>query len=233
MTEESGYTGVDILRALENAHRYNALLLSIILEHVGKAKSVVDFGAGTGTFAKLLRSQKFDVTCVEADPFLRSELAKTGFEALPDLAAVPDQSVSFVFSLNVFEHIADDGAVLKTLHRKLDANGRLLIYVPAFEVLWTSLDDKVEHYRRYTRQGLKRLLRSCGYEVERCRYVDSVGFVAALAFKVLGNKQGDLSPTAIRLYDKYVVPVSRLCDVLFQYFCGKNVYIVGVKEPVR
>jgi SAM-dependent methyltransferase len=221
------YTGLDTLRALEEAHHYNALLVELIVKNAASQKTLIDFGAGIGTFARLLTIRGFHVVCIEPDAFLRAELSRNGLDASSDLDVLPDESSKFVFSLNVLEHIADDAATLRAIHSKLEKSGRLVIYVPAFEMLWSSLDDKVKHHRRYTRSGLKRLVRACGYEVKRCRYVDSLGFSASLLFKILGNKQGDLSPSAIRFYDRFLVPVSRVLDmVVFKYILGKNVYIV-------
>jgi 2-polyprenyl-3-methyl-5-hydroxy-6-metoxy-1,4-benzoquinol methylase len=66
-----------------------------------------------------------------------------------DLNEVLDGSFELVFALNVLEHIDYDSAVVGQLGAKLRKHGRLLIYVPAFECLWTSLDEKLKHYRPY------------------------------------------------------------------------------------
>ena len=231
MNDGLEYTGLDTLRVLEEAHHYNALLVDLILKNAASQKTLIDFGAGIGTFARLLTIKGFHVVCIEPDPFLREELSRSGLTALSDLDSLPDESTKFVFSLNVLEHIADDAGTLRAIHGKLERSGRLVIYVPAFKVLWSSLDDKVKHHRRYTRGGLKRLVRACGYDVRRCCYVDSLGFIASVLFKIFGNKQGELSSFAIRCYDRFLVPVSRVLDaVLFKYLFGKNVYIICDKQ---
>jgi len=143
---------------------------------------------------------------------------------------VPDGSFEFIFALNVLEHIEDDRTVLRLLGAKLEKNGRLLIYVPAFRCLWTSLDEKVKHCRRYRRANLERLTQSAGLSVRKSRYVDSLGFFAALGFKVLGNEKGELSARAVRVYDRYVVPMSRSIDSVAGRLFGKNVYVVASKD---
>lgn len=229
-SDDLSYSGLEILRGLAAAKRYNALLVDIILENVTGRKSLVDFGAGIGTFAKLLRARGYRILCVEPDPFLRKEIGQADFDTADGIYSLPDQSAEFIFSLNVFEHIPDDAAVLCALRGKLRDGGRLLIYVPAFELLWSSLDDQVKHYRRYTRTSLMQLVVGCGYRVRKCRYADSLGFVAALAFRLMGNKHGNLSPSSIRLYDKFILPLSRRCDFILQYAFGKNVYVVCDKS---
>ena len=137
------YTGIDVLETLGRATNYNSLMLDLILESSGGRSRMLDFGAGMGTFAKLLRKKGVDVVCVEPDPGLAGGLARDGFLTFEDLNEVPDGSFEFIFTLNVLEHIADDGATFCRLAAKLARGGRLLIYVPAFECLWTSLDGRL------------------------------------------------------------------------------------------
>ena len=224
------YTGIDVLETLEGATNYNSLLLDLIVDSSGDCSRMLDFGAGTGTFAKLLRTKSIDVVCVEPDVLLANGLARDGFLTFNDLNQVSDGSFDFIFTLNVLEHIEDDQASLCRLAAKLARGGRLLIYVPAFQCLWTSLDERLKHYRRYRRAGMERLARSAGLGVCKTRYVDSLGFFAALGFKVFGNKNGYLSARAVSLYDRYVVPVSRLLDFLFGRLLGKNIYLIASKS---
>ena len=128
------------------------------------------------------------------------------------------------------KHVEDDQTSLCRLAAKLARGGRLLIYVPAFQCLWTSLDERVKHYRRYRRRELERLARSAGLTVWKTRYVDSLGFFAALGFKVFGNKNGHLSERAVSLYDRCLVPLSRLLDLLAGRLFGKNVYLIASKD---
>jgi SAM-dependent methyltransferase len=224
------YTGLDLLRALDGAINYNVLLVDLILESAGGRQPMLDFGAGVGTFSKLLRSEGVDMTCVEPDPDLSDCLVRNGFSTFRDLNEVPDDSFEFVFALNVLEHIADDRAVLRQLGAKLRQTGRLLVYVPAFRFLWTGLDEKIKHHRRYRRKDLERLTRSAGLSVQESRYVDSLGFLATLTFKIVGSKKANPSARAISLYDRYIVPPSRTLDLLFGGLFGKNVYVVASKN---
>ena len=224
------YTGIDLLETLQGATNYNSLLLDLILENSQGHSRMLDFGAGTGTFAKLLRTKGIEVVCVEPDTHLAERLIRDGFLTFNDLNEVPDGSFEFIFTLNVLEHVEDDWTSFRRLASKLAKGGRLLVYVPAFQILWTSLDERVRHYRRYRRAGLERLARSAGLTVCKTRYVDSLGFFAALGFKVFDNKNGDLSAQAVSLYDRCVVPLSRLLDSLMGRLFGKNVYLIATKD---
>jgi SAM-dependent methyltransferase len=225
---EEQYSGVDILEALESAHNYNDYLTRLIREST-ESKDLMDFGAGTGTFAKRLREEGYRVLCIEPDFSQRNGLIEAGFEAVPDIDALPDETLSSVFSLNVFEHIEDDQRAIDQIYQKLSPGGALLLYVPAFHCLWSTLDDKVCHHRRYTKKTLRTLVQP-KFSIEKLQYVDSLGFIAALTFRLLRKDSTSLTAKSIAWYDKWIFPLSRMLDILFQRFLGKNVFVI-CKKP--
>jgi SAM-dependent methyltransferase len=226
---EGQYTGGDILAALESADHYNAFLTDLVRCNAGHEKQIIDFGAGVGTFAKRLRREGYDVVCIEPDAGQRQRLLDEGFEVLPSINALPDNSASFIFSLNVFEHIDEDASTMAQLWQKLRPGGVVLIYVPAFNCLWSSLDDQVQHCRRYTKQSLRRLVEQVGFSVEKLRYADALGFLAALGFGALRRSAATITPRSVSFYDRWLFRPSRLLDKLAHPFFGKNVYVVACK----
>ena len=195
-----------------------------------ESKDLIDFGAGIGTFSKRLRTAGYHVKCIEPDPTQRQKLEEQGFDTLDNITSVPDDSASFVFSLNVFEHIEHDAIAIREVRQKLKPEGTLLIYVPAFESLWTSLDEKLCHYRRYTKATLRRLVEQEGFAIEHVRYADCLGFIAALVFRLLNRSASTLTPPTISFYDRWLFAPSLVLDRLFGRWFGKNVYVVCRKR---
>ena len=226
---EGEYSGVDILEALECANNYNDYLTRLIRQST-ESKDLIDFGAGIGTFSKRLRTAGYHVKCIEPDPVQRQRLAEEGFDALDNITSVPDDSASFIFSLNVFEHIEHDAIAVRQVRQKLKPGGALLIYVPAFKCLWTTLDDKLFHYRRYTKTTLRRLVEQEGLTIEHARYADCVGFIATLVFRLLNRSASTLTPATISFYDRWLFAPSRVLDRLFGRWFGKNVYVLCRKR---
>lgn len=150
---DGSYTGTDNLIVMSMARNYNAFLMQEVLRNTGEATVVMDFGAGTGTFARKLRERGLKVICIEPDVSLRRVLQSQEFDCRADVEQMPESSVDYIFSLNVFEHIENDTAMLEKLCRLLRPGGRLYLYVPAFPILYTSMDRKVGHYRRYRHIG--------------------------------------------------------------------------------
>jgi hypothetical protein len=94
-------------------------------------------------------------------------------------------------------------------------------------VLFSSMDRKVGHFRRYTRRLLCVRLREAGFDIHQASYADSLGFIASLLYKWFGNDRGDLNPVALRNYDRFVFPVSRALDLLTNGFIGKNLVVAA------
>ena len=58
--------------------------------------------------------------------------------------------------LDVLEHVPDDLASLRAIHRRLKPGGALLLTVPANPWMWSAHDAAHHHFRRYTKKQLER-----------------------------------------------------------------------------
>jgi predicted SAM-dependent methyltransferase len=137
------------------------------------------------------------------------------------------ESIDYVYTLNVLEHVPKDEELVRAAFSRLRSGGRLFIYVPAFPILWSRLDDHVGHQRRYRRTAMVAMLRRAGFVVARSRYADGLGFFAALLFG--GSATAEISQRRIWIYDRLLFPVSRFLDPVLRHFFGKNLMTVCQK----
>ena len=227
------FSGARNLEIMREARNYNAFVLSLVTDSAPRTGRLLDFGAGSGTITRGVAAHGTadrTIVCVEADPALRSELRGEGLQAAATLEEVEPESVDFVYSLNVLEHIEDDAAILRQLFAVLRPGGRMLLYVPAFMSLYSAMDAQVGHFRRYRRDQLARLCRQAGFEIESSSYVDSIGFLASLGLRFAGPRDGVLDPRMVKLYDRLVFPVSRLADRAAGWLFGKNI-VLRARKP--
>jgi SAM-dependent methyltransferase len=222
----TAYAGTANLEAMEEARNYNTLLASVVCSDADRTRPVLDFGAGNGTHAWRLRDAGLDVRCVEPDAALRAGLREGGFDVAATVDAWEPGMFGTVYSLNVLEHIEDDLSAVRALRTALVRGGRLILYVPAFQILFSAMDSVVGHHRRYRREQLTRMVEAAGLEVIKAEYVDSLGFVAALLYRLVG-RSGDLAPRAVAFYDRVVLPVSRRVDRCCSRWVGKNLLVVA------
>jgi SAM-dependent methyltransferase len=230
MAEEFRYTGTDLLVSTEETLRnYNRWIAGMFTKLWQRSRTdrVLDFGAGIGSLSILFREATgVSPEAVELDPEQRAMLGTRGIRAVDSMQLIQPE-IGFVYTSNVLEHIPDDVEALRGIRSKMTADGLLAIYVPAFDLIWTSLDDKVGHQRRYTKATLSEHLALAGFKVESISYKDSIGFMLALLFRYIGNDSGEASASSLIFFDRFLLPLSRALDLLASPFFGKNVFAVA------
>jgi len=215
------YSGKDNLKFMHKMHNYNSYIKQILVSFI-KNYDALDFGAADGKYPLLLKGHHINVDCVEIDPIFIKNLKDNHFTVFEALSNI-DKKYKRIYSLDVIEHIEDDDKILHDLYNALEKNGEILIYVPAFNCLYSALDKSVGHYRQYTKSMLIPLMEKAGFKITTARYVDCIGFFASLYFKYFGSKSGSISDKgeSIYFYYQYIFPISIKLDRIFGYFLEK------------
>lgn len=225
------YAGEDNLDVLRLAKNYNQALVDDILDDCDEnCEQILDFGAGEGYLSALVEA-KINKKVLNIEPAENLQKFYQGRMHQKSLDAVADNSVDYIYSSNVLEHIEDDAAIVEDFYHKLKNGGKIFLYLPAFNVLYSSMDKKVGHYRRYTKDMLQNLFADkTKWQIERLSYADFAGYFVTLLYKIVGNKQGDISSKSVCFYDKFIFPISRMLDKLTRgKVLGKNVRITVKK----
>ena len=225
----------ELLMYEQGLPKYNYWIISQSIKAIKKygieqPKEICEFGAGTGFLAEIFYNlTEIKPVCIEIDEELNSLINKKGFEVHSKIEKLQEK-FDAVYTSNVLEHIEDDVASLIEIYQSLKKGGVLIIYVPALPFLFSGLDSKVGHVRRYRRGELLTKVKSAGFEVISVRYCDSVGTIAALLTKLFGymGKLGLGSRSTLWFYDEILFPVSKVLDKLgLEHLVGKNLFLVA------
>jgi SAM-dependent methyltransferase len=189
---------------------------------------IVDFGAGTGLLAQLLeRHAGKRVRCLEPAENMKAHLPDDTLDSLGECSA---DSLDFIYSSNVLEHIEDDKSIERGMCRTLRPGGRVFLYLPAFQCLFSALDRKVGHYRRYDKAMVRRLFPDDTWKILSLHYADSLGFAGSLWFKAFGKVRAAYSLPPLIFYDRVLFPLSRAIDWITQgTVVGKNILFCAEK----
>jgi ubiquinone/menaquinone biosynthesis C-methylase UbiE len=135
--------------------------------------TVLDVGAGSGSFSNRLMARGFDVTSTdvtdEALDVLRERVSGSVVKA--DATSLPFEPSSFnaLILAEVLEHLADDRGALAEAARVLRPNGILGITVPRNPAWFSKSDHWAGHVRRYTREELESRVLAAGFEILTCK----------------------------------------------------------------
>jgi SAM-dependent methyltransferase len=228
-TSGQSHTGNRILEVMRSGVRYGEAIFTELRRAMPEDTStILDFGAGAGFFLEKFDAVGVTVDAVERDSTLQAMLRPLAGTVWSDIHDVPNESCDFVYTVNVLEHIVELEDTCANLFRVLKPDRKLFVFVPAHEILWTSLDDEVQHVRRFDCRSLQLALERGGFHIEHIKYFDSLGFLAALGVRVLEQvnlfKYGSGS---VGFYDQYLFPISRKLDWLFNGAIGKNLVAVA------
>jgi SAM-dependent methyltransferase len=234
---DSHFGALDELVALAGAERFFSWIVDSFGDALGPR--TLEVGAGLGTVSRLITERRPGVSVVALEPAanvfpgLADTAARnpgltarqtTSGELLAEGAAGTFDSVVYV---NVMEHIEADVAEMEVARQLLAPGGHLCLFVPAMPSLYSNIDHKSGHYRRYTKSGLADKITAAGFEIERLDYFDVASIIPYwVVYRLLGTER--LGGASNAMYDKVLVPASQLAQRILRHPpIGKNLLAVA------
>lgn len=151
-------------------------LLDICKKYSVVTDSLLEVGAGFGTFCEELRATRSfqSITALEVTPELADTCRQRGFDVFQipvERLRVPDQTFSVIASFETLEHLFSPKQFVISCKRLLKPGGLLVLSTPnyyGFDILTlhttsTSIDH--EHLNYFNPKSLPTLLEKCGLEV--------------------------------------------------------------------
>ena len=224
----------ETLDDLAGAVHYNEWICRMLSPYLGKR--ILEIGCGIGNLTGFLAKQG-KVLAVDVNPGYIREARRR----LKDVPGISYKKVNLeknlftlrsfrpdtVICVNVLEHILDDRRVLRECYRLLPPGGKLLLFVPAFQFLFGSMDRSYGHYRRYSLRELKQVVGEAMFRVEYCRYLNLLGVLGWwLNSKILKRKI--ITKSQIMLYNRIVWFAEKIERFLPKPI-GLSLYCVGQK----
>lgn len=131
-----------------------------------------------------------------------------------------------IISTNVIEHIEDDYRAIRWITETMKSDTHLITLVPAHPALYGKLDKKIGHFRRYTKNSLKKLLEESGHQIIELKYFNRVSAIGwFIKFKLLGKS--DISTDDVKTVEK-LLPLLKL-EKYFPLPFGQSLIAVSKK----
>lgn len=174
----------------EQKHWYYKAKLQYILACIEgyRLNTVVDVGAGSGFFARMLLSKKeiSEAWCIDIN---YSEDRDTHEDGKPVhyRKTLTQTGGDFFLLMDVLEHVDDESAFLADVYDTMKKNSLLLCTVPAFQFLWSYHDEFLGHKRRYVLKQLTHVIQSAGFSILEQTYFYASVFPLAVITRLLGK----------------------------------------------
>jgi SAM-dependent methyltransferase len=217
------------LESLDDALNYRDWIVELAAPHLGDR--LLEIGAGHGTFTE--RFAEFGtVVAVEPGEYAASRLTErfADDDRVTTVAGVAADVTADGFDtavmINVLEHIEDEQEILADLHLRLAPDAHLVLWVPAFMLLFSDFDRRLGHHRRYRRGAVEALVAANGFEVVTSRHVNLPGWFSWLLMVRLAGIEPTNAAT-IRVFDRWIVPVVRWVEDRIRMPFGQSILLVA------
>ena len=200
--------------------------IGILLEKLKLNKNIkiLNIGAGTGndieTIKKFGQISVLDIDKKVLD-LIPNNLVKE--KVIADACNLPFDNNSFdlVVSFDVLEHIKNDNQAVLEIKRVLKFNGLFVFTVPAYNFLFSSHDRYLEHFRRYNKKQIQKLLNSFD-KIELGNWFFTL-FLPISVHRLI-NKNNNYKLIKIsKITDFFGNKILKLENLLFKY---------GIKYPI-
>ena len=214
---------------LSDADNYLNWISDLCEGYLGE--TVLEIGAGRGDFTtRFAEGRRVHATEVSESSLgvLRSTFGTDSRIEIStlDIFENHDRKYDSVVLINVLEHLENDVMAIKALKRLLRPNGNLVLYVPAFWLLYSKHDFSIGHYRRYRKSELCQLLIEEGFDIVESKYVNFVGAIGWLIVcRILKKTASDV--TTVGLMNRYVIPTVRRLESKVNPPFGISTFVVG------
>ena len=213
-----------------------------------------EVGAGNGRLSMLVAQNPTvkNLLLLEPSPHffealkIRFEGSKTNCQVVlqsKETGAIKSEYANFfdtVFSCHVMEHIENDLQFFKECLEITKSGGKTIVMVPALNWLFSDLDRKIGHFRRYSLKDLKKIANESGVKIIELRYFNFFGiFPWWLCFKVLGinyqegKKESWLFFKLAKIYSRFFVPIVTYLEEKIKFPIGLNLLLVVEKQPTN
>ena len=156
--------------------------------------SFFELGCATGDFLSYLNSHArwLDLSGSDNMP----EAVSAAKAALPGIPVFRldakklsrDNELEAIGAFDLLEHINEDELVMSQAYQALKSGGLFFISVPQHKFMWSQLDQKIQHKRRYSRPELLQKLEVAGFHIEYVTSLVSLLFPAMVLQRYIVDK---------------------------------------------
>jgi SAM-dependent methyltransferase len=167
----------------------NRLILWALGKYAAGFRSFLEIGCGTGYVLSGIARAYPGAELHGAEVFSAGLAFAAARQPAVDFMQMDAGNIPFVEefdaigAFDVLEHIEDDGRVLSQIYEALKPKGVLFLTVPQHAWMWSAVDDRACHVRRYSAGEIHEKVRTAGFRMLR-----STSFVSSLLPAMIASR---------------------------------------------
>lgn len=205
---------------------------------------ISDWGAGNGIiglslFGFLDKSAKSSLDLIDTGyerDIVCDDFARRRYVRRPESS----KKYNILLAIDVVEHINDDKGFLELLAQHMEKGSLLIVAAPALDILWSSHDVYLEHYRRYNLRSLERICALSKLRLLESGYLFTITLPIVLLVRVFrrifyperNSSDMSIAPPALNYMLKLVLRIECFLKLRAKWFAtlpGSTVFVVAEK----
>jgi SAM-dependent methyltransferase len=173
-----------------------------LLKDAPKSSKILDIGCSSGIFLKDLEALGFTVENLFGIDISDKAITNCKANGIENAFVMDAQNITLnekfdiIIASDCLEHLEDDVKALKNWNDLLKIGGKMYVFVPAFQSLWSYHDEINMHYRRYRKAELQSKLMDENLEIIKSSYWNFFLFLPVYLFRTITssfqkNKTGE------------------------------------------
>ena len=155
-----------------------------------------------------------------------------------------NETFDVIIASDCLEHLENDKIALEEWKRILKKNGLLIVFVPAYNFLWSEHDEVNHHFRRYSKKNLEKKLKNAGFMIEKLSFWNFCLFFPTACVRIILNslnkkhgskKQNDQIVKFNPIMNRFLIALLKLENNIFRNTglpIGVSVYASATK-PIK
>ena len=157
---------------------------------VSYSSKIIDLGCSGGRLIDFLRKKGFrNISGIDISREAIIECKKRGIKDTFVRNCIntkfKNKEFDILIASDILEHIETDSEAMREWNRILKTDGILIVFVPAFNFLWSKHDEVNHHYRRYSQVKLANDLKKHKFRILKISYWNFSLFIPVSFIRII------------------------------------------------
>lgn len=160
-----------------------------LLKDAPRDSKIIDIGCSSGIFLKDLEQLGFKNENLYGVDISEKAIENCKNNGIKNAFVMDAQNIilkekfDIIIASDCLEHLQDDIKAINNWNELLKIGGKMYVFVPAFQFLWSYHDEINWHFRRYTKSELKTKLSNAKLTILKASYWNFTLFIPVFIFR--------------------------------------------------